>query len=705
MEQALRETRARTLALVAHLPDAELERQVDPIMSPLVWDLAHIAAYEDLWLVHRHGGEPLLRPDLAALYDAFETPRAVRGEIELLDARRRPRLPRRRARATRWPSPTRDGIDPVLHEMVLRHELQHTRDDAPGDGRSAALLPPGEPRARPPLGGRRRLGAVPAGPFAMGAGAEGFAYDNERPRHRVELRRLPDRPPPGDERRVAALRRGRRLRAPRVVDGRGLGVEGGATTSRDCPGCAATGTRTPPRATSPGSRPTPSPARTARACRPRRSGRRRRPGASTDGGAALRASARSGSGRRRRSAATPGFVAHPYREYSEVFFGDGYRVLRGGSWATAPAGRHPDVPQLGPPAAPADLRRRAAGPRRGGLTWSRCGRRAVRVETYLGPGGRALARRRRPRRPDAPVQGAAARSTSTTPAARSSSTASPSCPSTTRRAPSGRSSITDAGRDRRAHRRRRSSSSSARGPRRRRGSCCARCTTPGTLRRYVPIDVTEAMVRATADDARRGATRASSVHGIVGDFERHLDGVPPPAAGPRIVAFLGGTIGNFTPGSRRRFLRAMRAAAAPRRRPPAARHRPRQGPGGARGRLQRRGGRHGRVQPQRPARGQPRARRGLRRRAPSSTSRSSTASASGSRCACARSARMHVHVGAARPRRRVRRARGAAHRDQREVHARAAAGRPRRGRPASSCAVLTDPDGLFALSLSAPPPR
>jgi L-histidine N-alpha-methyltransferase len=47
------------------------------------------------------------------------------------------------------------------------------------------------------------------------------------------------------------------------------------------------------------------------------------------------------------------------------------------------------------------------------------------------------------------------------------------------------------------------------------------------------------------------------VHGIVGDFERHLRHVPPPGDGPRIVAFLGGTIGNFTPGSRRRFLRAI----------------------------------------------------------------------------------------------------------------------------------------------------
>src|SRR5215211_5937666 len=82
---ALHDVRRRTLDLVAHLPAAELERQVDPLMSPLVWDLAHIAAYEDLWLVHRFAGQPLLRPDLAARYDAFETPRAVRGEIELLD--------------------------------------------------------------------------------------------------------------------------------------------------------------------------------------------------------------------------------------------------------------------------------------------------------------------------------------------------------------------------------------------------------------------------------------------------------------------------------------------------------------------------------------------------------------------------------------------------------------------------------------------
>src|SRR3954449_11948209 len=83
--EAMAATRRRTLDLVGHLPAADLERQVDQIMSPLVWDLAHIAAYEDLWLVHRFAGRPLLHPELAARYDAFETPRSVRGEIELLD--------------------------------------------------------------------------------------------------------------------------------------------------------------------------------------------------------------------------------------------------------------------------------------------------------------------------------------------------------------------------------------------------------------------------------------------------------------------------------------------------------------------------------------------------------------------------------------------------------------------------------------------
>jgi L-histidine N-alpha-methyltransferase len=75
----------------------------------------------------------------------------------------------------------------------------------------------------------------------------------------------------------------------------------------------------------------------------------------------------------------------------------------------------------------------------------------------------------------------------------------------------------------------------------------------GTLVRYVPVDVTESMVRDCAEELT-DEYPGLQVHGVIGDFERHLDRVPP-AVGPRIVAFLGGTIGNFPPGSRRRVLR------------------------------------------------------------------------------------------------------------------------------------------------------
>src|SRR5258705_5001593 len=118
------QTRSATLALVEGLDDDALHRPLDPIMSPLVWDLAHIAAYEDLWAVHRLGGEPLLHEDLAATYDAFETPRAVRAEIELLD---RPAALDYMADVRK---PTLDVLDHVgpseLHDLVILHELQHT---------------------------------------------------------------------------------------------------------------------------------------------------------------------------------------------------------------------------------------------------------------------------------------------------------------------------------------------------------------------------------------------------------------------------------------------------------------------------------------------------------------------------------------------------------------------------------------------------
>jgi L-histidine Nalpha-methyltransferase len=77
----------------------------------------------------------------------------------------------------------------------------------------------------------------------------------------------------------------------------------------------------------------------------------------------------------------------------------------------------------------------------------------------------------------------------------------------------------------------------------------------GALQRYVPVDVSATTVHAVAE-LLAGEYAGLSVHGVVGDFERHLRHLPPPA-GPRLVAFLGGTIGNFPPGSRRRFLRCL----------------------------------------------------------------------------------------------------------------------------------------------------
>jgi len=85
----------------------------------------------------------------------------------------------------------------------------------------------------------------------------------------------------------------------------------------------------------------------------------------------------------------------------------------------------------------------------------------------------------------------------------------------------------------------------------------------GTIRRYVPVDVSERMVRAAAAELADDYP-GLSVHGVVGDFERHLDRIPPPDGGPRLVALLGGTIGNFPPGSRRRLLREVAKLLGPR---------------------------------------------------------------------------------------------------------------------------------------------
>ena len=191
----LNETRERTLALIGSLSDEALETVHSPLMSPLVWDLGHIAAFEDLWLGHRLGGEQLLRGDLADVYDAFETPRAGRGQLPFLR-----------------PGPAREYLDEVrqrtlallhrrgpdqLHELVIRHEQQHnetmlqTLQLAHLNGfRTPGRNSPGRPidkNAPSPSSGLELI-EIPAGTCTIGAAPDGFAYDNERPRHRTDVR-------------------------------------------------------------------------------------------------------------------------------------------------------------------------------------------------------------------------------------------------------------------------------------------------------------------------------------------------------------------------------------------------------------------------------------------------------------------------------------------------------------------------------------
>jgi iron(II)-dependent oxidoreductase len=339
--------RAGTLALVAPVADADLERVHSPIMSPLVWDLGHIAAYEDLWLGQRHAGMELLRPDLAELYDAFETPRAVRGEIEALGpAAARDYLAAVRARTAA--ALAREGLgDGTICEMVLRHELQHA-ETMRQTMALAGLLSRDEvakieaPLIDTPLIEASLSGsqadehdawiALPAGPFAMGAAGEGFAYDNERPRHTVELPAflIARRPVTNASWMRFSEGGGYERREWWSDEGWAWKQEYDITHHRqiaaglaDAPACHVSWFEADAFARAHDAR-LPTEVEWERAATselqtqtPAAIGQVWEWTSSTFHG-------------------YPGFRAHPYREYSEVFFGDDYRVLRGSSWATHP---------------------------------------------------------------------------------------------------------------------------------------------------------------------------------------------------------------------------------------------------------------------------------------------------------------------------------------------------------------------------------
>ena len=593
--------------------------------------------------------------------------REVRGRsLEVLAADR----PRRRR-------PTRSRADGFVFEMVVEHEAQHTETVL----QALQMLPAGA--YRPP--GRRALprGRGPAGGWvdgarrdrsAMGADGPGFAYDCERPCHARAVRRLPDRPRPGERRRPPGVHRRRRLRPARALDRRGLGVargrgrarprSTGSATARAAGSSAAStsvGAGRPVAAALPRQRP--------RGRRPRALGRRaaadrgrvgvRRPGRAGAARAA-RTSTSSGSGRAPVGAypeapsgcrgmlgdvwewtasafdGYPGFRAFPYPEYAEVFFGPRYRVLRGGSWATQAVAARPSFRNWDLPGAAPDLQRPAAGAGPGVST----GRPPAAVP---------------PRRPS-PGRGSGPTGSPATPAA-----ASPPAPKWMppkhfydERGSDLFERITRPARvlpgphragDPAPHRARASSPATAsaswwswaRGRRARRAALLDAMRDAGRLERYVPFDVCPEAILAAAAGADRGLPRARPPRG-----RRRLR--PPPA-------------GRAAPGGRRRapgglprrhdrqpgaapsatpFLRSV-AGAHGRGRPAAGRHRPRGRPGAHPRRLRRRRGRDGAVQPEPAARDEPRARRRLRPRTPSPTWPSTTRARRGSRCGCARS--------------------------------------------------------------------
>jgi gamma-glutamyl hercynylcysteine S-oxide synthase len=371
LDERLAEARGRTLHLIQSISVEDLERVHSRLMSPLVWDLGHIAAFEDLWICHRLGGLEPLRADLMEVYDAAETPRAGRGELPYLRHREAlGYLDAVRRRALRVL--TQKGTSPI-GEMVLQHEHQHneTMLQTMQLAEPGTVSPPWPPRTQMALERVQRMVRVEAGAFTMGDDGTRFAYDNERPQHQVDLPAFDvDRLPVSNGDYLEFVRDGgyerRELWSPGgwawrsdehvarplywTSDGRERRFDRVEPIDRNMPVMHVSWFEADAFARWAGKR-LPTEAEWEKAAARTRA----QPGtcnvdqlafgplpvgafprgASAHGvlgmiGDAWEWTAGEFGG-------YPGFRPYPYREYSEVFFGEGYKVLRGGSWATRPS--------------------------------------------------------------------------------------------------------------------------------------------------------------------------------------------------------------------------------------------------------------------------------------------------------------------------------------------------------------------------------
>jgi iron(II)-dependent oxidoreductase len=196
LARELTRTRDRSRLLTDAVDDDDLTAQHSPIMSPLVWDLAHIGNQEELWLVRDVGGREPVRQDIDNLYDAFMHARRDRVQLPL--------LPPAEARA--YVGQVRDKVLDILDTaplegrrlvdrgfafgMILQHEQQHDETMAAThqlrDGAPVLHAPP-PPAPSHEVRGLAAEVLVPAGTFSMGTDTEPWALDNERPAHRVHV--------------------------------------------------------------------------------------------------------------------------------------------------------------------------------------------------------------------------------------------------------------------------------------------------------------------------------------------------------------------------------------------------------------------------------------------------------------------------------------------------------------------------------------
>src|SRR5262245_24072890 len=321
--------RARTTALLAPFSDEQLTQQVSPLMSPLVWDLAHIGHFEELWISRRLGGAEPIFPDADDTYDAFAHEREERPSLELLDpgaARRYLDDVRARTLAV-LEEQELDEDDPLLRDgfafgLVVQHEQQHAETMLQTIQLSGVEHPGG--RCRRLQDGPDEV-VVEAGSFVVGTDDEPWAYDNERPAHEAETGAFAiDANPVSNAAYTAFLADGGWPEPPVNWEQSAAGWHRrrfGAVEAvpPDEPVQHVSWAEANAYAQWAGKR-LPSEAEWERTAKL---------GVLLGVGSVWEWTSTDFHG-------YPGFRPFPYAEYSEVFFGPEYKVLRGGSWATSP---------------------------------------------------------------------------------------------------------------------------------------------------------------------------------------------------------------------------------------------------------------------------------------------------------------------------------------------------------------------------------